>query len=241
MIFGSIGTVSSTWEPPIPMSGLMEWYEPGNTAGIIIASPPATTMDVMSNLANPTGSPQYQQLFDSEFGSDLLGATTITTNAISNSWSNSTNWSSMTVYTIIIISKYNENDNQKDTFTNLGGPVTFSLGNGENSGTGNINVCMVDGLVLYPGDVVNTLWAMYTLCGSTTIKLNFYRNGNPTSILSPPANFRPLPSGTLIFPFSPPYTSSSIGAILLYNRIITDDERSSIFQHYKKQFPLLDT
>jgi len=242
MIIGSIGTVSSSWEPPIPMSGLMEWYEPGNTAGIIIANPPATDLDEMINLANPMGSPKYQQLFVSEFGSDLLGATTITTNATSNSWSNSTDWSSMTEYTVIIISKYNDpSNNQENTFTNLGGPVTFNLGNGNNGGIGKINVCQVGGLELYAGDTANILWAMYTLCGSTTIKLNFYRNANPTSILSPPANFRPLPVGTLIFPFDMPYTSSSVGAVLLYNRIITNDERNSIFQHYKKQFPLLDT
>ena len=151
-------------------------FADGNTAGIIIANPPATNMDVMVNLANPMGSSKYQQLFDSEFGSDLLGATTITTNATSNSWSNSTDWSSMTEYTVIIISKYNDpSNNQENTFTNLGGPVTFNFGNGTNDGIGKINLCILNGDVLYAGDATNILWAMYTLCGSTTIKLNFYR------------------------------------------------------------------
>ena len=238
MIFGSIGTVSSTWEPPIPMSGLLEWYEPGNTAGITIGNDDAP-MDKMINLVNPEGS-SYQQLGTSEFGSDSLGATTITSTAsANNSWYNSTNWSALTAYTIIIISKYNSEEfDRKNTFIQSGSiDPAFKFGNAE----GSENVCIVNGTTIY-GPIVNadTNWAMYTLSGSVANNLHFYRNTFDL-LGGGAANFQSLPSGTLIFTNSSPYTSSSVGAILLYSREITEKERNSVFQHYKKQFPLSDT
>ena len=237
MIFGSVGTVSSSWNPPIPMSGLLEWYEPGNTAGITIGND-EDPMDKLVNLANPAGS-SYQQLGTSEFGNDLLGATTITSSASpTNGWKNISDWSNLTAYTIIIISKYNDEEfDREDTFVQSGpSDPAFKFGNAE----GSENVCIVDGTEIY-GAIPNgdTNWVMYTLSGSVAAKLSFYRN--TVDLLDGDlANFQPLPNGTSIFTDSDPRTSSSVGAILLYNRSITNGERNSIFQHYKKQFPLLD-
>ena len=237
MIFGSVGTVSSSWNPPIPMSGLLEWYEPGNTAGITIGNI-EDPMDKLVNLANPAGS-SYQQLGTSEFGNDSLGATTITSTAtaITASWYNNTDWSDLTEYTIIIISKYNTAEDREDTFVQSGSTdPAFKFGNAE----GSENVCIVDGTSIYgPMGTLDTNWVMYTLSGSVGAKLGFYRN--TVNLLSSRANFQPLPNGTLIFIDSDPRTSSSVGAILLYSREITEKERNSIFQHYKKQFPLSDT
>ena len=232
MIFGSVGTVSSSWNPPIPMSGLVNWYEPGNTAGITIGSP-----DTMENLA-PSGSSSnvYEQTATSLFGTDFIGATTLTSNAEpNNSWVNGNSLEGYAEYTFILISKYNNSDaNEQRTTISENAGTSFKLGNIG----GNMNVCIMQGTTVFPGNSTNTEWAMYTVTGDEngTMLTNFYRNSNLTAS----ASFLSLPKGIRIFPSGgeppTPPTSSSVGAILIYDRVITDEEISSIYQHYKQRF-----
>jgi hypothetical protein len=232
MIFGSIGTVSSSWNPPIPMAGLVNWYEPGNTAGITIGTP-----DTMENLA-PSGSSSdvYEQTATSSFGTDFIGATTLTTNVDpNNTWINTNTLQGYGTYTFILISKYNNSDTneQRTTISETNGNP-FNLGNIG----GNMDVCIMEGFTVFPGNTTNTEWAMYTVTGDEngTTLTNFYRNSN----LKASTSFKSLPKGIQIFPNGgappTPPTSSSVGAILIYDRVISDDEISSIYQHYKQRF-----
>lgn len=237
MLLSSIGVINSSYGPDIPTGQLVNWYEPGNSAGIINNG---GTLE-LANLAPGGDSGQrYVSAGTPQFSQNFIGATTISITDINtySSWTTNNSfvpfaWDTFANYTLIIISKYNDANGQCfDTFVDPNG-ATFKLGNCNGAN----DVCIINGQIISAGNQPDSIWAMYTIIGQQSgNSFLFYKNN---TILAS-STYKQLPQNTVIFDWNPPPTESSVGAILCYGRAITNKERISIFEHYKQRFGMQD-